>query len=271
MRKDLFDILDITKKLDLSVDLSTNGLLLSEEAIKRLEDFDNIFYMQISVDGIQAHSYEFIRGENTFHHLISNLEILKRSDFLNQIDLMMIFLVTPENYPEIVNLPEFAIKYGFDKIAIGEILPFGNGAKQFEQMDTSYLMKKIYDNIQIARSKELITLIDQFHFGFLFTGAAPTPCTAKEGKVLAIEPNGDVLICPYDTGISVGNIRDFDYDIGIAYREARTFGQHIFDSIGHSSVKCQYYDACRGGCPLIIKRNNTECDERCQKFQQSLS
>ena len=270
MRNDLFEILDITHQLDLSVDLSTNGLLLSEEKIKQLEEYDNIFYMQISVDGIQESSYEFIRGKNTFKRLIQNLSIINNSQFLNQIDLMMIFLVTPKNYMEIVNLPEFALKYGFDKIAIGEILPFGNGSIQFEELDTTSLMKEVYNNIQIARKKSSITIIDQFHFGFLYTGAKPTPCTAKEGKVLAIEPNGEVLICPYDIGLSVGNIREFNYDIRVAYEKAREIGQGIFDTVSRS-VKCQYYDLCQGGCPLIVKKNNSECDERCLKYHQILS
>ena len=269
MRSDLFDILDITKHLDLSVDLSTNGLLLSEMIINKLEDYDNIFYTQISVDGIHKDTYEFIRGKDTFHTLIHNLEILKQSEFLSQIDLMMIFLVTPKNYMEIVELPEFALKYGFDKIAIGEILPFGNGAFDFEEMDTSSLMQQIYHNINIARQKKIVTVIDQFHFGFLYTGMSPTPCTAKQGKVLAIEPNGEVLFCPYDVNVSVGNIRDFNYDIRVAYEKAMEMGRSLSE-LNTGLKECQYYDSCQGGCPLIIKRNHSECDERCRKYQEKL-
>lgn len=269
MRKDLFDILDITKELGLSVDLSTNGLLLNEEIIHKLAEYDNIFYMQISVDGITKDSYEFIRGKNTYDKLIQNLSIIKDSQFLQQIDLMMIYLATPRNYMEIPAIPEFARKYGFDKIAIGEILPFGNGSEEFQYLDISTYINEIYVGIDIARSKKIVDLVDQFHFGFLKKGDMPTPCTAREGKLLAIEPDGSVLVCPYDTDLSVGNIREFNYDVASAYKFVT---EKTADMFKHRSNvnNCEFFEKCQGGCPLINKKNNTECDERCKKLQEKL-
>lgn len=263
-RNDIFEILKYAYEKDLSVDISTNAILLDEEKIRILEELDNIFYMQISVDGITKESYEYIRGNNTFDKLIKSLNLIKKSKFLEQIDLMMIYLVTPKNYKEIEKLPEFAEKYGFDKIALGEILPFGNGEKNFKDLDTSKYMKDIYSNFYKAKGKNSIPIIDQFHLGFLYNNnGIPSPCTAREGKILAIEPHGDILACPYATDLTFGNIRDYNYNVNEAYKKTRELTKDIFE-MKNKKIDCKWFEKCMGGCPLLNKRFNTECDLRCQ-------
>lgn len=266
-RKDIIEILEYTYSCDVSVDLSTNGLLLSKNILNKLAQFDNIFYMQISIDGISESSYEFIRGFNTYKRLITVLNDLYSSDFLQQIDLMMIFLVTPENINEIPYIPEFTDKYGFDKVVLGEILPFGNGKVNYHRFDIIPYMETIYKNIKIAREKSKIPILDQFHFDFLYTGGKEiTPCTAKQGKIMVIEPNGNILACPYDPKLSFGNIRDFNYDIGSAYNNMREKSAVYFNVVPPPN-SCIHYNECQGGCPILITENKGECDSRCKMIK----
>ncbi|OGI07971.1 MAG: hypothetical protein A2Y40_06565 [Candidatus Margulisbacteria bacterium GWF2_35_9] len=268
MRDDIIEILEYAYSCNVNVDLSTNGLLLNNDILEKLVKFDNIFYMQISVDGITKPSYEFIRGANTYERLIKVLSELHSSEFLKQIDLMMIFLVTPQNIPEIVNIPEFANQYGFDKVVLGEILPFGNGNENYQQLDISPYMETIYENIRIAREKSKIPILDQFHFSFLYTGENEiTPCTAKQGKIMVIEPNGNILACPYEPKLSFGNIRDYDFDIRSAYQDIRKKSVTYFQVVPSSSNKCIYYNECQGGCPILAIKNKGECDSRCKKMK----
>ena len=267
MRSDLFELMDLAADLEYLVDLSTNGLLLDEDILRRLTDYPNVFYMQISVDGLSKETYEYIRGQNTYECLLHNLELVHKSEFLNMIDLMMIFLVTPQNINEIELLPSFAKKYGFDKVAIGEILPFGNGQLNYPALDTCGYSEEIHTKIMNANKKSDIPLLDQFHFGFLYNGTEPTPCTARQGKVLAIEPNGEILICPYDTSLHMGNIREFDYNISAAYNEIYPKIDALL-SPQKAASECPYYAKCNGGCPLLQKKFGTECDPRCKMINQ---
>lgn len=259
IRKDIFDLLDVAERLQYNVDLSSNGLLLNEDTISKLEKYVNIFYLQISVDGITKPSYEFVRGDNTFEVLTHNLQMLSKSSFLDMIDLMMIFMVTPKNIDEIVGIPEFACQYRFDKVAIGEILPFGNGKSNYYNLDIKDRYGEVYKNILTARNKELISIVDQFHFGFLYSGEQPGPCTARQRKVFSIEPNGDLLFCPYDINLHLGNIRDYDYRIDVAYDDISRKYPNLFNPSGDE--KCDYYESCLGGCPLM--KNEKGCDKRC--------
>lgn len=261
VREDLFDILDLTQKYKYNVDLSTNGLLLDKSMIDKLNDYPNVFYLQISVDGINTDSYEFVRGKDTFELLKKNLSYLSKSDFINMIDLMMIFLVTPRNIDEIEHIPEFAEKNKFDKVAIGEVLPFGNGNINYDVLGIKTLYNDVFEKIKRAREMTDIPILNQLHFSFLLNEDNPTPCTAKQGKILVIEPSGEILLCPYDTTISIGNIRDFNYRVDLAYEQIKRRRVELFDFVGN--VDCVYYEKCQGGCPLLIKKGKGACDYRC--------
>ena len=76
IRKDLIDILEYASKF-MTVDVSTNASLLSEDIVDRLNKI-KLKMIHVSLDG-NKEEHESVRGINTYERTIKGLEYLKKS------------------------------------------------------------------------------------------------------------------------------------------------------------------------------------------------
>lgn len=116
--KNIKKLLSVAIKEKVSIEIVTNGLLLSEEIIELLMEGKNI--ITFSIDSIIKDTYEKIRVGGNFDRLLSNLnklfELKKTKTKTNSIILRLHMVVMRSNYNEIENIINFAGKYGFNEV-----------------------------------------------------------------------------------------------------------------------------------------------------------
>lgn len=101
--------------------ISTNGLLLSEERIKKI--VNSKMELNISIHGLEKEVYESIHCGGKFDLLLKNLETIK--EIIDQSKLYMKygikFLLMKSNYKHLNKLYDFALKYGFNHVYVNTL------------------------------------------------------------------------------------------------------------------------------------------------------
>lgn len=94
----IFEIIDLCKKYDRYVYLTTNALLLNDTKIHKLLE-SNIDSIKYSIDGLKKEEYESIRIGGSYDKVIENLKSLKsKRDTLNyKTKLSMGIILTSQN------------------------------------------------------------------------------------------------------------------------------------------------------------------------------
>lgn len=77
LKKDLFDLVDYTKRFDLNSIIVTNGVLLNEANIKKCFS-SRVDWLSISLDAATENTFRKIRGENTLGTIVKNIEFLNK-------------------------------------------------------------------------------------------------------------------------------------------------------------------------------------------------
>lgn len=118
LRKDLFDLIDFTARLDLNPIIVTNGVLLDETTIKKCLE-SNVGWLSISIDGATEKTFSKIRGENIFPVIIKNVALvnrLKNESQKNHPRLIAVCTVMDENLEELLDIVALAKSIGMEKI-----------------------------------------------------------------------------------------------------------------------------------------------------------
>ncbi|MCE5324133.1 radical SAM protein [bacterium] len=123
LRPDIFELIDWVDKSEAVVGIFSNGLLLSEENIKRLVDA-GLWFIHVSIDSPNASQHdEMRRVPGCFDKAIEGLTRAKEAGILTGISTY----ATPERLRngQVVELIEMTKKYGFDEITIFDVVPTG--------------------------------------------------------------------------------------------------------------------------------------------------
>ncbi len=108
-------------KYNLKQIISTNGLLLNSERIKKI--INSRVELNISIHGLTKQVYENIHHGAKFETLLSNLKTLKNIKEQNNIAMRygLKFLVMKSNYKQLEYLYDFVNKYGFNHVYINTL------------------------------------------------------------------------------------------------------------------------------------------------------
>lgn len=109
---DYKQILHYSQKLGFENALVTNGTLLDEEALNIIKDFE---WVRFSIDASSMRTYHLIKGVNLFHQAIKNLKRLLEIRKPNNV-VGFSFIVTPDNFKEIISATLLAKHLGCDNI-----------------------------------------------------------------------------------------------------------------------------------------------------------
>ena len=75
LREDLFEVIKYARENFIAVSIVTNGLLLNEEIVKKLNTL-NLDTITVSIDGLEK-NHDQIRGEGSFKKAINKIKILR--------------------------------------------------------------------------------------------------------------------------------------------------------------------------------------------------
>jgi MoaA/NifB/PqqE/SkfB family radical SAM enzyme len=121
LHKDFDYLMELAGVNNVTQDIITNGLLLTDNRLKKLAQYS--VDLKISIDAVDKNTYEKIRVGADFDKLLSVLSSLKQyQDYAYS----MAAVVTSLNYNQINELVDFAIKYGFFSIIFQRYTPYSN-------------------------------------------------------------------------------------------------------------------------------------------------
>ncbi len=132
---------DDAKKIIHHAVITTNGSLLTEEKIKRLENIGfRELYVQVSIDSSDPRKHDAFRSfPGAFEKAIKAVNLLAKSKLVTSIRAT----ITPHTLSEIEDLILLAINYGAKRIGFGSVIPTGKG-KLNRQLVLTPTQKKLF-------------------------------------------------------------------------------------------------------------------------------
>lgn len=124
-RPDLFDILEYGKSKQLAISVVSNGLLINEETIEKLNNC-SLDTLWISLDGLKE-NHENLRGVGTFDKTLHTLDLLKKY-YKGKTAIRI--SINKYNYVECEELIRLAEKCEVDLIRLTPLLDFGRAKEQ---------------------------------------------------------------------------------------------------------------------------------------------
>lgn len=130
---DLLDVIVYAKKKGLKVALSSNGLLITEEIFKKLNNY--IDELQLPLDGPNKEIHSSIRNSsNHFDIVIEKINMMKQRKF--QLDISTV--VTKQNYKYLSKQAELINTLNVDKWKLFHFVPVSYGRENKEKYLLDY-------------------------------------------------------------------------------------------------------------------------------------
>ena len=245
LHPNLMEFLNILKKNNMIVGMSTNGIKLNDKII----DFfaENKSFIQVSIDSTDREIYKKIRKTDTLDIATNNIRkmLSKEINVDAGIVLNNLSLVTLEQ--TIYDLSDM----GIPTMHIEEIKDVGFATDNFENLyikDFFEVLKRLYKIEQKIYPKSSIGMIEDILLRCVNNSCSNSCCNCMEGNMMQIDLYGHIYHCKNQGKQSyVGNI--FKDDIDIIKKDVKDF-KLSFDKT--ECKECQYGYICRGGCRTKI-------------------
>lgn len=190
LRKDIMDILQYSKELELKTDISTNASLITPDIAKRLSDL-NLDMVHVSLDSHTQDIHEMARGQNTFEPTIKGIKNLTAQPNI-YVRIGCLIFKSNENY--LKEIAEFCQEIGADEVIFSLMEAVGRGnniTHLISEKPTSYFIEQI-NNIHLNNIKISHSFSQKTQNG--------TNCICPAGKrFLFINSVGDVSPCTWIT------------------------------------------------------------------------
>jgi radical SAM protein with 4Fe4S-binding SPASM domain len=124
LRKDIFELLQFSKKFNLNTTLVTNGVLLDEEAARNCLEAE-VDCLSVSIDAATDKVFRQIRNEDILPVLIKNLNLLnslKRALNKTRPHLIAVCTIMDDNIEELPEIVELCKSLGMEKIIFQPIV-----------------------------------------------------------------------------------------------------------------------------------------------------
>ncbi|KXA99665.1 hypothetical protein AKJ40_02640 [candidate division MSBL1 archaeon SCGC-AAA259M10] len=267
MRDDFFEVAERISERDMGFSLATNGTLLTEERVKKLEEL-NCLYIQVSIDG-RPETHNDFRGTSAFERTMEGVRNAVDSD----VTVGLAMTATKDNLEDVDWVIEKTEETGADIFMHYNFIPTGRG-KDIAELDISpkereELLKKLAKNSQ-KRDINLLSTAPQYgrvcaEGGLETTSLTHFDTVGQEGgmgeriKFLAefvggcgtgrlywaLQPNGDLTPCVF-LPEKLGNIREDDF---LEVWKTHPFLEKIRERSGFKGNcgTCEHRNIC-GGC-----------------------
>lgn len=241
-----FDLVRYAKTFGVDVSFTTNGLLLNDENISKINrcGFKTI---TVSLDGATAETHEIIRGKGTFESTLENIRNLRKR-YKGKIALRLTMMKT--NVREVEKFIQLAETLRCNKIKFNCIRPTGRADINKELLinrdEYIDIIKRASDYGKSSKVDVILPsspftecngqFIDNLGFG----------CVAGKDS-MTIFPDGEIKACSQMSGEFIaGNAKkDSLKDIWLNSPQFNYFRELE----GNATCKtCDVYERCRGGC-----------------------
>lgn len=264
VRPDMFELLEYASGKNISIDLLTNGFLITKEVINRLES-TNIFHVQVSLDGMEKMHDSFRGIKGSYERAVNAIKLLRGADY----EVCVSSTVTRENIDEIPEVIDAVVDLGVSSYKTTLFMPAGRGKRNISELvltpedvkKFTFMMiekkKKVGNKISISSETDYPWLAGDKGSKECYEGRTSPEvddslkigCTAGNSSFY-ITPDGKITPCPFLSKFQAGDIRK--KDIRDIWDNSQTFD--IFRNISRKNLKgkcssCKYLGvSCFGGC-----------------------
>ncbi|HBD93756.1 MAG: hypothetical protein A2015_12525 [Spirochaetes bacterium GWF1_31_7] len=195
LRDDFEELYSYAVSKGFFVKIQTNGSLIDKETAKKIKDA-GVRQVEVSLDGVDSETNDYIRGKGSFDTAIQALTLLKEAEIPR---VGICFTITKHSLGQVEKSVDFARSLGIDEIFFSLYAPMShNEALNKELKLTNHENSEC---IQLIRDLQMKNT-DMVLF-------AITDCEAGK-RVCAIGPSGDVRPCTLHSAVA-GNIRDISF------------------------------------------------------------
>lgn len=266
LRKDIFEIIHKIKANNISIKLSSNGVLITKEIAKRLSTLLNpeMDDIQISLDGACDLTHDKTRGKGNFNKTIQGIKNLVEFGIFPSINCT----VTSNNVLELQALYKLAQEFKSKKISLTRITPCDDTHNNlvpsmnvlFHEISNVIKLEKLsngpflemsafgfndFINYKILSKflKKNVDLLKIISSRNLMCHRHDKINVNKNGKVYLCFPAADNDVC------SLGDLKE-ETLINIWAKRCNNI---LFQTRNLNNIlcnKCKYILFCKGGCPL---------------------
>lgn len=248
LKKDLFEILEFCGKENIIAGITTNGLLLNKEKVKRIIDC-GLFNVNISIDSLDDKIYDKIRGVPGYLSRVKeNVNYLKDYKEKAGSDLKIIVkpTVCSENLHCLNEIVEYAKETGITGVNFQPIFKWSEESNEMFKVDFETLDKTVEQLIEMKNEgypilnseANIRQWVDHFKCNI---PQRHSPCRVALRNI-TIKATGDIVLCGFIDSL-IGNIQNDD--IGTIWYSQET------KKLKTALVGCKRL--CTATC--VVKRN----------------
>lgn len=197
MRQDLFDIMDYANKLGFHWGMTSNGMLINDEILKKMND-TNMETISISIDGLKDTHDSFRKVPGSFDRIISNIKKLQNVPSIKIVQVTTV--ANKKNLHELEGIYELMKKTGIISWRVLNVDPIGRAKNNSDILLDNDEYKYLYSFIKRKRNENIMNVeFGCSHFlGIeLEKELRDTYYTCLTGITIAsILSNGDISVCP---------------------------------------------------------------------------
>jgi len=244
IRPDFWHLLSYAVDHQVGVKFSTNGVRITPERAAFLASTDYVD-VQISLDGATAEVNDRVRGKGSYQMAIQALDNLSAAGFK---DAKISVVVTRENVSQLDLFKELADHHGAT-LRLTRLRPSGRGADVWSELHpTAEQQRELYNWLLVA-GESVLTGDSFFHLAG-YGESLPGLNLCGAGRVVClIDPIGDVYACPFaiHDQFLAGNVLSPNGFSGV-WQTSELFQELRSPQTSGACTKCEFFDACRGGC-----------------------
>ena len=259
LRKDIFEILQHASDLHMGIVISTNGYLVNEDVIDRLENI-NAFSVQISVDGLESTHDAFRGKKGSFRKAVDALKAFADRGYFTTMSTMIL----KDNKDQMEELIQLCQAIGVTSFKLSSFMPAGRG------QESSYDYSLTRDELKVfagqmneikERYSDSVYIDDKATYSFLeeIENDSSDPgdarmahrigCSAGRSS-LVISPTGEAFPCPFLLSEPAGDLRQMNLSQIWENSDILKVFRHINSSQLKGKCKnCHHIPLyCQGGC-----------------------
>jgi SynChlorMet cassette radical SAM/SPASM protein ScmF len=258
------EIASMLTRAGLSLDMETNGILITAEMARFFKQKTKISFISISIDGADAETHDWFRGvEGAYHKALRGLDYLVQAGYKNA---QVIMAVHQKNVDQVEDVVRLAAAHGAASVKLNPVTNSGRG--QFMQQRGELLDYRqhidlahyMYDELRPALHREGLTIdliynipLALMPVGELVRRNGNTGDCGVLG-ILGVLGSGEIVLCGIGRTIPelvYGRLgRDSIYDIWLNHSTIQKLRRLLPDMSCYPEIcrDCVMVKRCRTGC-----------------------
>ena len=268
-----WDVLDFLSKIKVSAVISTSGLVLDEEKVRKLVDH-LISYVGISLDVPLQDVEEKVRVGSNVEKTLHTLRLLKKYNITTGVRVTL----TWPSLSAIEKMFDLCLQEQIDRLCIYHLVPSGRGYGTYSMLSVdepvvhakflTFIVKLAEKNpeldiLLVTEPSDMLAVAllssssEDEYFRKIEHWKSRTRCSALSG-IVSISPEGRVHPCQFMNNVSIGNVYEKPLDEVLHVARQGKIALPRCEN-------CRYVEYCRG-CAIRLSYSGKMRDPACALY-----